>query len=84
MALGLASLILHEITPVWEHGGNNQYFSVGDRLRTILDNTPLPDDDVFWIWTAALLIGMLRQKSISFDPPFMSAKALTQHLLFLL
>lgn len=83
MAFGLAALILHEITPVWEHGGNNQYFSVADRLRALLNGTKLPDHDVFWIWSSALLIGMLRRTGKHFDPPFLSAKDLTDHLIAL-
>jgi len=31
MALSLAALILHEITPEWDRGGNCEYFSVASR-----------------------------------------------------
>ena len=33
MGLAIAALILHDITPVWDQGGNRYYFSIGDRLR---------------------------------------------------
>ncbi len=81
MGLALAGLILHEITPVWEHGGNRQYFSVTDRLQALLKSTPLPRNDDFWVFTASLLIGIFRQKSIPIDAPAMSAADLTEHLL---
>lgn len=47
LAFALAALILHEITPEWERGGNCEYFSVADRMRAILDNTPLPENSHF-------------------------------------
>jgi Peptidase U49 len=81
MGLALAALILHEITPVWDHGGNQAYFSVADRLQAILDNTPLPENDHFWVFAASLLIGILRQRHVTIDAPAMSAKALTRYLI---
>jgi hypothetical protein len=81
MGLALAALILHEITPVWDHGGNRQYFSVADRLRALLENTPLPRNDHFWILAASLLIGIFRQKNIPIDAPAMSAAELAAYLL---
>lgn len=81
MAFALAALILHEITPVWDHGGNAAYFSVATRLQTILTNTPLPDNDHFWIFAASLLIGIFRQNQRALDAPPLQAKELTNHLL---
>lgn len=81
MGFALAALILHEITPVWDHGGNNQYFSVAARIEAILDNTPLPEDNHFWNFAASLLIGILRQKNVPIDAPVMSAQALARYLL---
>ncbi|MDE0333192.1 MAG: phage exclusion protein Lit family protein [Nitrospinae bacterium] len=81
MGFALMVLILHDITPVWGHGGNQEYFSLADRLSAILSNTSLPDDDHFWIFTSSLLISVYRQKHIPvcFDP--MSPRALTDTLL---
>ena len=84
MSFVLAALILHEITPVWEHGGNGDYFSVATRMETIRKNTPLPPDSHFWNFAAAVLIGMCRQKHILFDPPPMNARALTDYLIALI
>jgi hypothetical protein len=81
MGFALAALILHEITPVWEHGGNQQYFSIAARLEALLDNTPLPENDDFWIFAASLLIGIFRQKDVPIDAPTMSARALTRYLI---
>jgi hypothetical protein len=81
MGFALAAFILHEITPVWDHGGNRCYFSVADRLRAILDNTPLPENDHFWRFVASLLIGIFRQRNSAIDAPAMSAYALTRYLL---
>lgn len=81
MGLALAALILHEITPFWDHGGNQQYFSVAARLQAILDNTPLPENDHFWVFAASLLIGILRQRNVPIDAPPMSAYALTRYLI---
>lgn len=82
MGLALAALILHEITPFWDHGGNQQYFSVAARLQAILDNTSLPENNHFWVFAASLLIGIARQKNISLDDvPAMSALELTRALI---
>ncbi len=48
MAFALDALILHEITPVWDHGGNQLYFSVATRIEALLQNTPLPENSHFW------------------------------------
>ncbi|HWX32559.1 MAG TPA: phage exclusion protein Lit family protein [Steroidobacteraceae bacterium] len=81
MGFALAALVLHEITPFWDHGGNQEYFSVATRMEAILENTPLPEDDHFWNLTASLLVGIFRQKHTPIDAPPMSARALTRHLI---
>jgi hypothetical protein len=81
MGFALAGLILHEITPVWDHGGNRAYFSIADRLRAIIDNTPLPEEDHFWRFTASLLISIFRQRHTPIDPSSMSARALALYLM---
>lgn len=81
MGIALAALILHEITPVWDHGGNAAYFSVATRLQTILDNTALPDNDHFWVLAASLLIGIFRQKGQAITASSMQARPLARHLL---
>ena len=81
MGLVLASLILHEITPFYEHGGSYAYFSVGDRLRAILSSTNLPDNDHFWRFAASVLVGIYRQKRMPIESGPKSAKLLAEHLL---
>ena len=84
IGLALAALILHEITPVWEQGGNCQYFSLTERLHALLDNTSLPDNDHFWVFAASLLVGIMRQRHVAIDAPAMGARELTRHLLAML
>ncbi|MEH2550760.1 hypothetical protein V1283_007405 [Bradyrhizobium sp. AZCC 2262] len=81
MGLALAALVLHEITPIWDHGGNRFYFSIADRMQAILDNTPLPANDHFWVFAASLLVGIFRQKHIPIDAPAMSAHELVAYLI---
>lgn len=81
MSFSLATLVLHEITPMWDHGGNSEYFSITTRMSAILDNTPLPDNDNFWVFSASLLIGIYRQKSLALDFVEPNAKCLTRRLI---
>lgn len=80
MSFVLAVLILHEITPVWDRGGNCDYFSVAERIKSIIFNTQLEDNSHFWNFAAAVLIGICRMKHISFNPEPMCAKELTMFL----
>lgn len=82
MGLALAALILHEITP--NHGFNPHYFSIKTRLTTLLAETKLPDNDHFWRFAAALLVGIFRREHHAFAPPPMAARQLADHLLDLL
>lgn len=82
MGLALAALILHEITP--KHGINPHYFSIKTRLTTLLAETKLPDNDHFWRFVAALLVGIFRREHHAFAPPPMAARQLADHLLVLL
>lgn len=80
MGFALASLVIHEITPEFELGGNQQYFSFQTRMKAILENTQIDENDTFWCFTACLLVGIFRQRHISVDPLFTSSKALTHYL----
>lgn len=82
MGLAIAALILHEITP--QHGGNCDYFSIKTRLSTLLDNTPLPEDDHFWVFAASLLLGIFRQRHLALPAEPMSSRSLAETLLELL
>ena len=81
MGFAIAALVLHEITPFWERGGNSSYFSVATRMEAILNSTPLPCDDHFWVFTASLLIGIYRQKGAALDFFEPNAKLLTERLI---
>ncbi|MHB8088247.1 MAG: phage exclusion protein Lit family protein [Anaerolineaceae bacterium] len=79
MGIGLAALILHEITP--KHGFNLHYFSIKTRLTTLLCETKLPDNDSFWVFTASILVGIFRREHYAFTAPPMSARMLAEHLI---
>ncbi|MBS0546102.1 MAG: peptidase U49, Lit peptidase [Proteobacteria bacterium] len=81
MGLAVAALILYEITPSWDHGGNKDYFSLATRLRAILQGTNLPPNDSFWLLAAGLLIGMLRKTRLPIDAGSMSARDLADYLM---
>ena len=81
IGFALAALIIHEITPVIDHGGNNEYFSIATRLQAILDNTSLPDNDHFWVVAASILVGIFRQKGLAINTSAANAKLLTNYLL---
>lgn len=81
MGFALAALVLHDITPVWAHGGTAEYFSLADRLKALLGNTPLPDHDHLWIFTASLLLGVFRQKGDALSQSGMSPRKLCECLL---
>jgi hypothetical protein len=83
MGLTLAALILHEITPLLEQGGNKQYFSLASRLQAMVDNTPLQPDSHFWVFAASLLIGIQRQRFVPIALPSSSALELTRELIAL-
>ncbi len=82
MGLAMAALILHELTP--KHGFNSHYFSIRTRLTALLSETKLPDNDHFWRFVAALLVGIFRREHHAFALPPMSARLLADHLLDLL
>lgn len=81
MGLALAALILHDITPECGHSGNCDYFPLQVRLKALLSNTPLPENDGFWVFTSSLLIGVYRQQQrpISFPPE--NPRTLTNNLI---
>ena len=81
LGFALAALVLHDITPVWDHGGNRQYPSLADRFTAILGNTALSAHDPFWVFTASLLLGVFRQRGTSTNFAPMSPRLLSECLL---
>ena len=82
MGLALAALILHVITP--KNSFNPHYFSIKTRLKTLLLDTKLPDNDHFWVFVASLLVGIFRAEHIEFSPTPMSPRQLAEYFLELL
>ncbi|MQW61597.1 hypothetical protein GHK33_02465 [Sinorhizobium meliloti] len=60
MAVALAAVIIHALTPQSEHWGSENYPSIGQRLATLIAGDNLPDDSPFWFLTGCLLIGLMR------------------------
>jgi hypothetical protein len=83
MGLALAALILHEITPQIEQGGNKQYFPLAARLQAMVETTPLPLDSHFWVFAASLLIGIQRQRLVPIALPSKNPMELTRDLIAL-
>lgn len=82
IGIALAALIIHEITPFWAICGNENYFSIKTRLKSLLDNTPITNEnDHFWVFTASLLIGIYRESGTKIDIRESSAKKLANRLL---
>lgn len=70
MGIALGVTILHAITPAHSHWGNGDYPPIADRIEALIGNTKLPDDSYFWIFSASLLTGLMRQahKALDFVP----------------
>lgn len=81
MGLAVGALIIHELTPYSQRSGSQAYFSVGERLRALIGNLELPDDDTFWTWAAALLVGIYRRAHRKLDYVGHSPRQLTMALL---
>lgn len=81
MGLAVGALIIHEFTPREQRSGGPLYFSVGDRLRTLLGDLDLSDDDNFWPWAAALLVGIYRRDQRKLPYAGLTPKNLTKALL---
>ncbi len=62
IAIALAAIIIHAITPAHGHWGNSEYPPLGQRLDALIGDYSLPSDSNFWLWTAGLLTGVLRQQ----------------------
>lgn len=61
IAMALASLILHMITPDHARWGNNDYPPVGERVAALVKDVPLRSSAAFWVFTASVLIGVARE-----------------------
>jgi len=67
MGIALAAVIIHTMTPSHAHWGNRQYPPIADRLTAMIRGYKLPDGSSFWLFTACLLIGLMRQENRPLD-----------------
>lgn len=80
-AIALAAVVLHAITPSHGHWGTSEYPPIAERLETLIQGFPLSPDSSFFIWTAGLLVGILRQQHRRIEFLGDSPKALVERLL---
>jgi Peptidase U49 len=62
MGLALAATIIHAITSTAAQWGNSQYPPLSDRIEAIVAGFNLSSHSPFWLFTACLLNGVMRQE----------------------
>ncbi|GGA51852.1 hypothetical protein GCM10011385_01460 [Nitratireductor aestuarii] len=67
MGIALAAVIIHAMTPLHAHWGSDDYPPIGDRLEAMIGGYNLPDASAFWVFTACLLIALMRQDGRRLD-----------------
>lgn len=81
IGLALGVFILHEITPRLGHAGTDEYPPIADRIDALLHNTRLAENDHFWIFSAAVLVAVLRRRSKSPSIACSNARSLCERLI---
>lgn len=67
MGIALAAVIIHAMTPTHAHWGNRQYPPIAERLTAMISGYSLPASSSFWLFTACLLIAIMRQENRPLD-----------------
>lgn len=67
MGTALAAVIIHAMTPTHAHWGNRQYPPIAERLTAMIGGYSLPAGSSFWLFTACLLIALMRQENRPLD-----------------
>lgn len=67
MGIALAAITIHAMTPRHAHWGSDDYPPIGDRLEAMIGGYNLPDASPFWVFTACLLISLMRQDGRRLD-----------------
>lgn len=81
MGVALAAVIIHAMTPTHAHWGNRQYPPIAERLTAMIAGYSLPADSSFWLFTACLLIALMRQENRPLDIAANSNKEMVEILL---
>lgn len=67
MGIALAAVIIHAMTATHAHWGNRQYPPIAERLTAMISGYNLPAGSPFWLFTACLLIALMRQENRPLD-----------------
>lgn len=67
MGIVLAAVIIHAMTPPHAYWGNRQYPPIAERLTAMISDYNLPAGSPFWLFTACLLISLMRQENRPLD-----------------
>jgi hypothetical protein len=67
MGIALTAVIIHAMTPIHAHWGNRQYPPIAERLTAMIGGYNLPAGSSFWLFTACLLIALMRQENRPLD-----------------
>jgi hypothetical protein len=67
MALALAAIIVHAITPTAAQWENSEYPPLSDRIQAIAAGFNLPPGSCFWFSAACPLVGIMRQEHRPLD-----------------
>ncbi|OCJ70586.1 hypothetical protein A6U96_05760 [Agrobacterium tumefaciens] len=81
MGIALAAVIIHAMTPTHAHWGNRQYPPIAERLTAMIAGYSLPADSRFWLFTACLLIALMRQENRPLDVVATSNQEMVEILL---
>ena len=65
--IALAAVTIHAMTPRHAHWGGGDYPPIGARLEAMIGGHNLPEESIFWPFTACLLISLLRQNGRRLD-----------------
>ncbi len=66
-AITLAAATVHAMTPTHAHWGNHQYPPIAERLTATISGYNLPAGSPFWLFTACLLIALMRRENRPLD-----------------
>ncbi|WP_032917870.1 phage exclusion protein Lit family protein [Mesorhizobium erdmanii] len=80
-SIALAAIIVYAITPSHGHWGTSDYPPIADRLEALINGFPLPPNSKFWVWTACLVVGILRKQHRAVNITGDSPKVLVERLL---
>lgn len=81
MGMALGALIVHSITPAFAHWGTAEYPPIADRVNALIGGTSLPENSHFWLFSACILVGVMRQSHRQIDIVPSNAKTLVEQII---